>query len=116
METTNNAFGTLCNALLGDATKPVKGAKGKAYTMGKSNYTEVDDGTDIAVEKGAKVSTPVVVKEGSTPSKADTVRTLIAEAKAAGDDANVVIARTVLLLNMARGQASTYVKNNWDRV
>ena len=116
METTNTAFGTLCNALVGNAIKPVKGTKGKAYTMGKTNYSEVDDGTDTVVEKAVKVAAPKADKPAGTPSKADVVRGLIAEAKAAGDDANVVIARTVLLLNMARGQASTYVKNNWDRV
>jgi predicted SprT family Zn-dependent metalloprotease len=51
-----------------------------------------------------------------TGSKADAVRDLIAAAKAAGQSIDDVIASAMSTLDMARGQARTYVKNNWEKV
>ena len=49
-------------------------------------------------------------------TKADRVRSLIAFAKASGQDQDSVVRRAVEILGMSKALAKTYVKNNWDMV
>ena len=120
MENTNNTvFGAVTNALLGNTVTPVLELRGVTYTMGKTNYRQVDDGTDSqepAAAQERRVAAPRAERVAGAPSKADLVREMIAEAKAVGGDLLVVIARVVAELGMARGQASKYVNENWSRV
>ncbi len=120
MENANNTvFGAVTLALLGTTVTPVLAARGVTYTMGKTNYREVDDGTDSREPTEARevrVAAPRAARVQGAPTKADQVREMIAEAKACHSDLLVVIARVVAELGMARGQASKYVNENWSRV
>ena len=81
----------------------------------------------VAVKTPAPVDKPLVLgtakveiplKRPAAPagaSKADLVRGRIAQAKARGEAAEVVVMWAIDCLGMARSLAQTYVKNNWSK-
>jgi hypothetical protein len=116
---THQVFGALSNTLMGLAVVPDTAIPGVTYTMGKTLYREVDDGTDSpepAEARAARVAAPRAVRVLGAPSKADRVREMIVEAKAVGTRPEVVVVAVVAELGMARGLAAKYVKENWSRV
>lgn len=58
---------------------------------------------------------PQVIPQAKTGSNAVLIRARIAQAKARGESANVVVQFGVEVLGMKAALAKTYVKNNWDR-
>lgn len=103
----------MINEVQGVFVKPVDIAlPTKRYDMGK----EVTAGR--AVNKAVKHAGPAAVKTGEPvkATKADVVREMIREAKDTGTPVEQVVASVVQKLGMAKALATSYVKNNWNKV
>lgn len=96
--------------------------RGVSYTLrntgGQINrscqFNVVGDAVAVAkpVQQAPKQQAPKQEKKGSNASL---IRARIAQAKACGESADVVIAFGVSVLGMSKALASTYVRNNWDK-
>jgi predicted SprT family Zn-dependent metalloprotease len=114
-----------------------KTTMGKLVTVSERIHRNIQMGTSYTVKRGGgkllntcewvqfrpgvvqlaegHAAAPKVPAPKASTSKADTVRKMIRDARAQGNEQQAVIESVIISLGMARSMAKKYVTENWDR-
>lgn len=87
-------------------------------TNGANTMTDVNTSVEATVTETTtpKATKQTKQKQAKAPTKADSVRAIIAECKLSQADVSNAIERAIAELGMKKQLARTYVNNNWDKV